>query len=39
MWWLDDKTGCEPEGGVVGCDIENASVTYTDFSLTYVDGT
>ncbi len=28
MSWLDDRTGCEPEGGVVGCDINNAYVTY-----------
>ncbi len=33
MWWLDDKTGCQPEGGVVGCDINNAYVTYSDFRL------
>ncbi len=30
MYWLDGKTGCEPEGGVVGCDIDNASVTFSD---------
>ena len=26
MGWLDDKTGCTPENGVVGCDINNAQV-------------
>ncbi len=33
MWWMDDKTGCQPEGGVVGCDIDNAIVVFSDFSL------
>ncbi len=33
MYWLDDKTGCEPEGGVVGCDINNASVTFSNIQL------
>ena len=33
MWWLDDKTGCQPEGGAVGCDIDNAYVTFSNFDL------
>ena len=27
MWWMDDKTGCQPEGGAVGCDIDNVDVS------------
>ncbi len=33
MGWLDDRTGCEPEGGVVGCDINNAYVTFSNIQL------
>ncbi len=33
MWWMDDMTGCEPEGGVVGCDIDNAVVVFSDLKL------
>jgi len=33
MWWLDDRTGCQGEGGCVGCDIGNAWVTWSGFDL------
>ena len=35
MDWLDERTGCEPEGGVVGCDIDNAVAVFSDIVITY----